>query len=157
MFHSISHQPGRVRGSHSVRPVRKDQAVILSSLHPIFVLYNSARENPITSANPQHLALLPVLPGTLPLPPGGIGGRKGMVQMMADDAQRCMALMPASDALLPSAISRGFRNRSDWDSGRKTKYFSSYNLKHSTAINIDIHIIIRIQYHYIVVLICTMI
>ena len=67
-FHSISHQPGRVRGSHLVRLVRKDQAVILKSLNPIFVPDNSARHNPNTSANPQHLDLLPVLPGTLPLP-----------------------------------------------------------------------------------------
>ena len=59
-FHSISHQPGRVRGSHLVRLVRKDQAVILKSLNPIFVPDNSARENPNTSANPQHLDLLPV-------------------------------------------------------------------------------------------------
>jgi hypothetical protein len=67
-FHSISHQPGRVRGSHLVRLVQKDQAVILKSLNPTFVPYNSARENPNTSANPQHLDLLPVLQGTLPLP-----------------------------------------------------------------------------------------
>ena len=68
MFHSISHKPGRVRWSHLVRLVQKDQAVILKSLNPISVLYNSARDNPNTSANPQHLDLLPVLPGTLPLP-----------------------------------------------------------------------------------------
>ena len=40
----------------------------MSSLIPIFIPYNSARENPNTSANPQHLALFPVLSGTLPLP-----------------------------------------------------------------------------------------
>ena len=68
MFHSISHQPGRVTGSHLVRLVWKDQAVILKSLNPIFVPDNSARDNPNTSANPQHLALLPVLLGILPLP-----------------------------------------------------------------------------------------
>ena len=67
MFHSISHQPGRVRRSHLGRFVQKDQAVILSSLNPICIPYNSARENPNTSANPQHLALLPVLLGILPL------------------------------------------------------------------------------------------
>ena len=67
-FHSISHQPGRFRGSHFVRLVRKDQAVILKSLNPIFIPYNSARENPNTSANPQHLDLFPVRPGTVPLP-----------------------------------------------------------------------------------------
>ena len=68
MFQSISHEPERVTGSHLVRLVGKDQAVILSSPSPIFVLYNSAWGNPITSANLQHLDLLPVLPGTLPLP-----------------------------------------------------------------------------------------
>ena len=67
-FQSISHQPGRVTGSHLVMLVRKDQAVILSSLNPIFIPCNSARGNPNTSANPQHLALLPVLLGILPLP-----------------------------------------------------------------------------------------
>ena len=54
-------QPGRVRGSHLVRLVRKDQAVILKSLNPIFVASNSAREDPNTSANPQHLDLFPSL------------------------------------------------------------------------------------------------
>ena len=52
-FHSISHEPGRVRGSHLARLVRKDQAVLLMSLNPIFVPDTSARENPNTSANPQ--------------------------------------------------------------------------------------------------------
>ena len=42
--------------------------VILKSLNPIFVTYNSARKNPNTSANPQHLDLFPVLSGTLPSP-----------------------------------------------------------------------------------------
>ena len=68
MFQWISHQPGRVRGSHLVRLVWKDQAVILSSLIPVFISYNSARKNPNTSANPQHLDLFPVLSGTLPFP-----------------------------------------------------------------------------------------
>ena len=68
-FQSISHEPGRVRWSHLVRLVWKDQVVILSSLSPVFIPYNSARNNPNSSANPQHLDLLPVLPGTLPLPP----------------------------------------------------------------------------------------
>ena len=48
--------------------VRHHLAVLLSSLIPIFVPDNSARKNPNTSGNPQHLDLLPVLPGTLPLP-----------------------------------------------------------------------------------------
>ena len=39
----------------------------MKSLNPIFVPDNSARENPNTSANPQHLDLFPVLSGTLPL------------------------------------------------------------------------------------------
>ena len=41
----------------------------MCSLNPILIPYNSARDNPNTSANPQYLALLPLLPGTLP-PPG---------------------------------------------------------------------------------------
>ena len=49
--------------------VRHHLAVLLSSLLPIFVPDNSARKNPNTSGNPQHLDLLPVLPGTLSLPP----------------------------------------------------------------------------------------
>ena len=40
----------------------------MKSLNPIFVPDNSARHNPNTSANPQHLDLFPVLSGTLPLP-----------------------------------------------------------------------------------------
>ena len=42
--------------------------VILKSLNLIFVPSKSARKNPNTSANPQHLDLFPVLSGTLPLP-----------------------------------------------------------------------------------------
>jgi hypothetical protein len=66
-FQSISRQPGRVRASHLVRLVQKDQAVILKSLNPIFIPSDSALENPKPSANPQHLDLFPVLSGTLPL------------------------------------------------------------------------------------------
>ena len=62
MFQSISHEPERVTGSHLVRLVGKDQAVILSSPSSIFILFNSARKNPNTSANPHHLDLLPVHP-----------------------------------------------------------------------------------------------
>ena len=40
----------------------------MKSLNPIFIPDNSARENPNTSANQQHLDLLPVRPETLPLP-----------------------------------------------------------------------------------------
>ena len=47
--------------------VRHHLAVILHSLIPIFIPDNSARYNPNTSANPHHLDLLPVLPGTLVL------------------------------------------------------------------------------------------
>ena len=49
--------------------VRHHLAVILHSLIPIFIPQNSARDNPTTLQNPQHLDLLPGLPGTLPLPP----------------------------------------------------------------------------------------
>ena len=48
--------------------VRHHLAVILCSPIPIFIPKNSARDNPNTSANPQHLDLLPVRLGTLPLP-----------------------------------------------------------------------------------------
>ena len=40
----------------------------MKSPNPIFGTVNSARHNPNTSANPQHLDLLPVRLGTLPLP-----------------------------------------------------------------------------------------
>ena len=40
----------------------------MKSPNPIFVADNSAHHNPNASANPQHLDLLPVRPGTLPLP-----------------------------------------------------------------------------------------
>ena len=54
--------------------VRHHLAVILCSLIPIFVPDNSAWDNRNPSANQQHLDLLPVLPGTLPLPPLPRGG-----------------------------------------------------------------------------------
>ena len=64
MFQWIFHEPERVPGSHLVRLVWKDQAVILKSPSSILIPSNSARENPNPSANPHHLDLLPVFPGT---------------------------------------------------------------------------------------------